>query len=268
MYDLKLGSLFMKFWIKRLVLYFVLSVNSLHAKTLIVSDVDDTIKITNVLAKAKTIYNAFFLKEEFSGMSTLYNELNVGDTEFYYISGSPHFVKNKVINFLEKQNFPSPDHLILKTSMFDSTYTYKVAKIEKLIISEKPDKVILIGDDTEKDPEVYETISQRFPNLVQSIYIHSIKNRDLPKLKNLKNYFAATEIAAREMIKGNLLSASLKRVADSFVDTIKGNHIFIPGRYCPMEGRAQIEELKVILTETSEREALDLTQQKIISLCR
>ncbi len=255
---------------KRLIcaLAVLFSFNTLYAKTLIVTDVDDTVKVTDVLNKANAVYNALFSKAAFSGMPELYRELNTSESTFYYVSGSPTFLENKVSAFLEFNNFPQKDHLVLKKGMGTSTYDYKLAAISKIINTEAPDKIILIGDDTEFDPEVYETISKNFPGKVESIYIRAIQDRELPKLEIMKNFFSAAEIAGLEILKGNLGSTSLIKVASSFIRPANGSKIFIEERYCPAEGRAQIEELKQSVRKQLEIVTLELVQKKIISTCK
>lgn len=246
----------------------LLSFNTLSAKTLIVTDVDDTVKVTDVLNKKNTIYNALFSKAAFSGMSELYRQLNTKENTFYYISGSPTFIEERVSSFLEFNDFPQRTNLILKKGLRTPTYDYKVTAITKLIQETNPDKVILIGDDTEFDPEVYETISKNFPSKVESIYIRAIQDRVLPKLNNIRSFFSAVEIAGLEMQRGNLKSNSLVRVATSFVLTENKSKIVITGRYCPAQGRDTIEELKQSVKDQSSINALEFTQKKIISTCK
>lgn len=244
--------------------------NSLFAKTLIVSDIDDTVKVTDVLNKKNAVYNALFSKAAFSGMSELYQELdskNSEDTIFYYVSGSPTLIEGKISEFLKFNEFPDRANLILKSGTKTPTYDYKVAAITKLIQTENPEKVILIGDDTEYDPEVYVTISKAFPEKVESIYIRAIRNKELPEISNIRNFFASTEIAGFELLKGNLETSSVVKVSTSFVSSKKGAKLAIKKRYCPAAGRTQIEELKHSVTDQGAISALEQSQDKIISTC-
>lgn len=250
------------------VLASLLTYNSLYAKTLIVTDVDDTVKVTDVLSKTNAVYNALFSKAAFAGMSELYRQLDTKENIFYYVSGSPQIIESKVSSFLEFNNFPQNTNLILKSGLSAPTYEYKVAAITQLIQKLNPDKVILIGDDTEFDPEIYERISKDFPTKVESVYIRAIQDRALPKLDGIRNFFSAVEIAVLELNKGNLSSASLSKVAASFVQKSNGAKFYIKGRYCPSEGRVQIEELKQSAREQSVINALELTQETIITTCK
>lgn len=254
-------SLFLSFFV-------LLSVHAVSASTLIITDVDDTVKVTDVLNKKNAVYNALFSKAAFSGMSQLYRELDVGGNVFYYISGSPTYIEEKVSNFLDYNNFPQKNNLILKNGMKTPTYDYKVAAISKVIRASTADKIILIGDDTEFDPEVYQAVDQNFPGRVESIYIRAVQNRKLPDLLIMKNFFSAVEIAGNEVLADHLNSDSLLRITHSFVLKDNGSKISIKNRYCPVKGRKEIEELKQRLTELQDIEAMELAQRSIIYNCK
>lgn len=246
----------------------MLSLTSGYAKTLVVTDVDDTVKVTDVLNTKNTIYNALFSKAAFSGMAELYRQMDTKENTFYYISGSPTFIEERVSSFLDFNNFPQRSNLVLKKGLNSPTYDYKVAAITKIVQEMNPDKIILIGDDTEHDPEIYETINNKFPNKVESIYIRAVQDRQLPKLANIRNFFSAVEVAGLEMQKGNLSSESLKKVVNSFVQKENGSKIVIKNRYCPSEGRLLIEELKQVARDQQVITAYEVTQNKIISTCK
>lgn len=238
-------------------------VNTAQARTLIVSDVDDTIKVTDVLSKPKMIINGLFSIKAFSGMSQLYQEFNKKDTLFYYVSGGPTIIGGLVKNFLMKNHFPQGQNLILKKGKI-STYDHKLAAIRELIHKYNPDKIILIGDDSEMDPEVYDTLSKE--RVIESIYIRAIQNRILPTNDLIKNFFSSAEIAGHELMKANLNVESLIKVSDSFIQD-NSSKIFIKKRYCPTEGRAEIEELKHSISNQAAIDSLDLDQKKIIEIC-
>jgi phosphatidate phosphatase APP1 len=235
------------------------------AKTLVVSDIDDTIKVTDVLNKANAVKNGLFSKKAFSGMNELFNEFNNSDTIITYVSGSPTVIKEIVDNFLEDNHFPQKENLTLKKGKV-STYDYKLAVIRDQIAKMNPDKIILLGDDTEFDPEVYNTISKE--NKIESIYIRAVQNRKLPNNAKIINFISPVEIAANELLKGNLSGASLTKITNAFVKQAENSQIAIKNRYCPIEGRSQLEELKQKVSEQSAIDSLVLAQEKIIKACR
>jgi phosphatidate phosphatase APP1 len=253
---------------KGLIFLFLIltAAGSSYANTLIVSDIDDTIKITNVLSKPKSMINAFLSRRAFSGMSELYQELNVPETTIYYVSGSPLFLKHKIENFLDFNDFPQAQNVILKNTSV-STYDYKVRAIRNLILKMNPDKIILIGDDTQFDPEVYDTVAKENTATVESIYIRVVKNRKLPENALIKDFFSSVEIAAFELLKGNIEALGLRKITTSFVKQSHSSKIAIRGRYCPESGREQLEELKLQMPDQSSIDSLELAQEKILKTC-
>lgn len=243
----------------------LVTLQGVQAKTLIVSDVDDTIKVTDVLGKkSEIVVNGLFSKKAFAGMSELFQQMATDDTEIYYVSGSPKFIKIRINEFLEENKFPQRKNLILKDKMSDDTFKYKTDAIKGLIKKINPDKVILIGDDTEYDPEIFNGISASYPGLVESIYIHTVQNREFQGTR----FFSAVEIAGSEIEKGNLKEESLAPVVKGFVKQTNCSAISIKKRYCPQSGTALIEELKQKSTSEQNITLLEQSQSKIINSCK
>lgn len=46
---------------------------------------------------------------------------------------------------------------------------------------------ILIGDDSQKDPEIYAEIAEKYPERVKEIYIRNVKNNTGKKRSRIKN---------------------------------------------------------------------------------
>lgn len=245
---------------------FLLGLNSVSAKTLVVSDVDDTIKVTNVLNKISTVYNALFSTKAFVGMSTVYNGLNNPETKIVYVSGSPELVRGKINKLLTVNNFPQKENLILKPSKQD-TFDYKFSVISKLINKENPDDVILLGDDTEKDPEIFDALSKTYPEKIKSMHIHLIRNRQLPNNDKMNGFFTSIEIAGRELLNGKITSDVMSNTAKLIVAEKSTSKIYINYRYCPKEGRNEVEELKQKVSNQSLIDSLESVQAKTKLVC-
>jgi len=238
----------------------------LFARTLIVVDIDDTIKVTNVLSKPDIYINALFSKKAFAGMSELLQEMNISETSIVYVSGSPSFLAGRIDTFLNFNHFPQSQNVILRDDLSINTYDYKLEKITKLLSRNVFDKIILVGDDTEYDPEIYNEISKKFK--VDSIYIHAIVDRVLPTNEILRNYFSSVEVAGFEMLNSNLKNAnSLSRVVKAFVNQNNSSLVVIPGRDCPRQGRVELDELRQKASAQSSVELFEKAQDKIISTC-
>jgi phosphatidate phosphatase APP1 len=212
------------------------------------------------------ILNGIFAKKAFSGMSELYQEFSLTNSSIYYVSGSPSIIRSRITHFLKFNNYPQIENLVLKNGKIQ-TFDYKLKEIRNLILKINPDKIILVGDDTEVDPEVYHAISLDNAGKIEGIYIRVIKSRALPTDELISSFISPVEIAGLELLKGNFQAIGLQKVATSFIKQDHSSKVVIKHRYCPVEGRAQIDELKQKVTEQSVINALEKTQEKIIETC-
>lgn len=162
----------------------------------IISDIDDTIKITEIPAGIKIVAQNTFLRNfvAVDGMATRYASL--GTSSFHYISGAPWQLFKPESDFLLRvAGFPAGTfHLKtvdknllsratwenfeeLAADRFDTkiaTFKQKVLQISELIKNLPQRKFTLFGDSGEKDPEVYKWIRAQFPNAVRKIYIRDV----------------------------------------------------------------------------------------------
>ncbi|NKB65281.1 MAG: DUF2183 domain-containing protein [Gammaproteobacteria bacterium] len=163
--------------------------------TSIISDIDDTIKITDILAgTAVEIRNTFF--EAFKavpGMAEFYNEYPQ-ETAFHYVSGGPWQLYSPLSEYLfsDAAGFPQGSFHMknVRTNPFESesyldiiellagrseaTIKQKTAQIEQLLLRFPQRKFILIGDSGEDDPEIYETIAEQFGEQIMEIKIRDV----------------------------------------------------------------------------------------------
>lgn len=249
-------------------LFIALSATNLNAKTLFISDVDDTIKMTNILGKkSQVVINGLFHKKAFSGMSELYQHLKKEEDSIYYLSGSPKVIKRIIKKFLNYNEFPDSSHAILKRKISDDTFEFKYENIKKLIELEKPERLVMIGDDTEFDPEIFSKISTEFPALVDGIYIRKVQNRLLPSNEKIKSFMTPIEIAESEFTKGYLNSDEIKNVFSAFEDQKHGSGIIIKDHYCPESGSLDLQNLIELSTSDFVRESALSAQERLIKSC-
>lgn len=245
---------------------------SVSAKTLIISDIDDTIKMTGVLnSKLSVGFYGIFGKQAFAGMSELYNEYDRNGAGIYYVSGSPQMIDCRIEDFLIERDFPYANQRYLKDKISSDTYKFKVESIRTILAENNTATVVLIGDDTEHDPDVYNDISHEFPGRVEAIYIRTIQNAKLPNNPLMKNFFSSVEIAANEMLRGQLSYAGLESVVDGFVGQTNESGIQLKKFYCPKEGRDSIRSLILKHQATGNNPVVELllrTQNKIMKACK
>lgn len=151
----------------------------------VISDVDDTVKISHVLDKKRLIRHTFL--EEFQavpGMARLYQKWKEEkNASFHYVSSSPWQLYQEIASFLEIQGFPTPASFSLKSirlkdrslfNLFADPMVSKLSKISSIIETFPQRKYILVGDTGERDPEVYGEICRRFPHQVQKVYLRDV----------------------------------------------------------------------------------------------
>jgi phosphatidate phosphatase APP1 len=161
----------------------------------VISDVDDTIKVTGIPAgKGVVIENSLFKAyQAVPGMADRYQQWK--NTSFHYVSGSPWQLYEPLSDFLfaKEQGFPEGTFHLKNSrkNLFSSdtwrdlselltngnaTYDQKSAQIKAIMSAFPKRSFILVGDTGEKDPELYRAIQTAFPNQVKEIWIRDVTN--------------------------------------------------------------------------------------------
>jgi hypothetical protein len=148
----------------------------------IISDIDDTIKISEVLNKSALLKNTFIHPfRAVPNMAKFYHSLGE-DISLHYVSASPWQLYQPLAKFLTKNNFPAGSfHLRFfrwKDSsffeFFKSSQHHKIKNIKALLKSSPQRRFILIGDSGEHDPEIYAKIARQYPWQVSHIFIRNV----------------------------------------------------------------------------------------------
>jgi phosphatidate phosphatase APP1 len=152
----------------------------------VISDIDDTIKITEVRDKTATLRNTFLRDfQPVSGMAEFYRTLSRSNSAaFHYISASPWQLYEPLAAFVAANDFPAGTFELKQFrwkdrsffSLFASPEKYKPGVIEPLLKQFPKRKFILIGDSGERDPEIYGVLARKFPTQIIRIYIRDVTN--------------------------------------------------------------------------------------------
>jgi len=166
----------------------------------VISDIDDTIKITGISAgRGVVLRNTFF--RDFAAvpcMAGLYRSFG-DDVAFHYVSGGPWQMYQPLADFLfaASVGFPLGSFHMknLRTNPFEqetyediwtliangsrqATFEQKLAQI-RTIMNHFPGRTFtLIGDSSERDPEVFKQVREEFPGQVREVKIRVISNGD------------------------------------------------------------------------------------------
>lgn len=160
----------------------------------LVSDIDDTIKVTEVPGEKGVVLKNTFCHDFVSvpGMSEKY--WGLGNAAVHYVSGGPWQLYQPLSEFISRAGFPAgtyhfnyfPKNFVsadTRSALIDSicgslgrTYDHKVEQISRLIKSFPERDFILVGDSGELDVEVYRRIKDLFPGRVREIWIRDVVN--------------------------------------------------------------------------------------------
>ena len=153
----------------------------------VISDVDDTIKISEVLDKKALLKNTFVEPYRVTeGFPEYYQKLKNQGAYFHYVSASPWQLYPSLKPFMDEhypkgtfslRNFRLKDSSLIK--FLQSSVGYKTKQISSIIQRYPKHQFILVGDSGEHDPEVYVKIYQQFPKNIQAIQIRAVAGSDL-----------------------------------------------------------------------------------------
>ena len=181
----------------------------------IITDLDDTFKITNVSDLSEATRNALFSKKAFLQFPNLLNEMDRYTNGLFIVSGSPTFLRGRIDKFLEHHKVISQDVILRNLIKDKDTLKYKIEQLKRIFRQSPGESFILIGDDTEHDPEVYKRLKDLFPDQVEDIYIRAIKNISQPEF--IKPFYTAFDIALHEYKKERMGMNEVLLIGKSFL---------------------------------------------------
>jgi hypothetical protein len=160
------------------------SVLALAAEGLsVVSDIDDTIKVTNVRNRREMLENTFLRSfQAVPGMADAYRLLAGRKAAFHYVSASPWQLYPALSDFVRDAGFPAGTFHLKPVRFGDSSMldlvgpqeAYKTGQIESLFKAFPRRGFVLIGDSGEQDPEIYGSLARKHGEQVRAIWIRNV----------------------------------------------------------------------------------------------
>eukprot|EP00808_Paulinella_micropora_P024989 g48989.t1 len=155
----------------------------------VISDIDDTVKDTQVSVKSEQLANTFYRQwRPVPGMSEAYQQWHVAHKcSFHYVSGSPWQLLPPLRKFLLENGFPMQGltlrHLRLGLGraplvFLQNSPQYKMRRIRDIMERYPNKKFLLIGDSAEEDADVYAQIFREKPNQILLILIRAVERED------------------------------------------------------------------------------------------
>lgn len=156
----------------------------------LVTDIDDTIKISDVRNKDNLLKNTFQKPfKEVPGMGDLYSSWAKKNVQINYVSASPWQMYTMLSEFFQSKGFPDGVYHMKYVRLTDTDFfnlmmapdKYKIGTIEPLMKQFPRRKFILVGDSGEKDPEAYAHLAEKYPEQILQILIRDAYPEDGPE---------------------------------------------------------------------------------------
>ena len=149
----------------------------------VISDIDDTIKVTEVRDKKKLIDNTFFRPfRAVDGMAEVYRQWADSGAQFHFVSSSPYQLYEPLSQFARDAGFPEATFHLKQFRIKDRSFLdlfadplkTKQQVIAPIVEAYPKRQFVLVGDSGEKDPEVYGSIARRYPDQIRDIHIRDV----------------------------------------------------------------------------------------------
>ncbi|KAI7855678.1 hypothetical protein BDC45DRAFT_86701 [Circinella umbellata] len=149
----------------------------------IISDIDDTIKDTQILAGPRTVLSNTFFKQsrDVPGMADAYAHWYTQGAAFHYVSNSPFQLMPMLDQFLKSNAFP-PGSMHLRVDgkllarLIEVPGRAKRDAILQIIKDFPHRQFVLIGDSGEIDLEIYGHIAAEYPDRILKIFIRDVSS--------------------------------------------------------------------------------------------
>lgn len=170
----------------------------------LISDIDDTFLVShsnNVFKKLYVMLSRNVEKRKvFDGVVEHYRQLNkAGRTDksesnaFFYVSSSEWNLFSLIQQFTQLNNFPKAVFKLqkIKLGWFDLLFSgggnheHKFHKIKHIMEFYPNLKFVLLGDDSQQDPYIFEKVVKIFPENSFAIYIRQTKSKKKEKVEKV-----------------------------------------------------------------------------------
>lgn len=167
----------------------------------VISDIDDTIKISEVTDhKALLEYALYREFEAAPGMAETYSDWAGNGTVVHYVSSSPWQLYPALEEFILRDGFPGASFHLKSIRFRDETLLdlfkegteTKPAQIEPILKAWPNRRFVLVGDSGEQDPEIYADLMRRYPEQIRRVFIRNVTGA-MPDDERFSKVFAGIE---------------------------------------------------------------------------
>lgn len=177
-----------------------------ESKLGIISDIDDTFLISHSKNFLKKLYVLLFrninsrrifedVVQHYKALSVAGQTSDIASNSFFYVSSSEWNLYEFIDSFARLHQLPKAVIKLsdIKSGISDFLFTgrgshnHKFHKIKEIISFYPHLQYVLLGDDSQRDPYIYEEICKIFPKNIKAIYIRQTSKSKSKVMKILQN---------------------------------------------------------------------------------
>lgn len=172
-----------------------LTIQTINASAIIISDIDDTLLHSFIRSKVRKFRTLVFTSVEkrrvVKDMMHLVKRFTQEGAASIYLSNSEQNLYPIIYRFLRYNDFPAGPLFLKKLRKLSDVAldrkrpegnTHKLQTLREIIEIFPEKKLILIGDNTQSDLVIYLKVAKEFPDHIQQIIIRKVYTRQRDKL--------------------------------------------------------------------------------------
>lgn len=156
-----------------------------HCPIRVISDIDDTVKMSGVTRGARTVFHNVFVKDlaenVIPGMGEWYSEMWRRGVRFHYVSNGPFELLPVINDFFQLAQLPAGSVRLrsygtrsLFSGLLSAPAERKRDGVIEVLKSFPDSCFILIGDSGEQDLELYANVARDYPEQILCIFIRDV----------------------------------------------------------------------------------------------
>jgi phosphatidate phosphatase APP1 len=156
-----------------------------------ISDIDDTVLISHSASTGKRLRVLFTRnprrRKAFADVVEFYRLLSLAHTEpavpnpFFYVSSSEWNLYDDLNEFFKHNGLPKGAFMLNKIKKWyqlfktgKTKHQDKLRRVARILDAFPKQRFVLLGDNSQSDPEIYASIANTYPDKITAIYIRNI----------------------------------------------------------------------------------------------
>ncbi|KAG6374776.1 hypothetical protein JVT61DRAFT_4153 [Boletus reticuloceps] len=169
----------------------------------VISDIDDTVKVSKILEGTRAIFNQVFVKDLedtiIPEMGEWYDTMWKHGVSFHYVSNSPFELLPLITQFISVSKLPRGSIRLrsyagrsLFNGLLSAPGTRKRGNVVEVLDQFPESQFFLIGDSGEQDLELYSALAAERPSQIAGVFIRDVSAVGLKDPTGLKTDFGLT----------------------------------------------------------------------------